>query len=120
MKALRWAAFLASIALGIAIGLLIGWLAIPPAADQINPAALRMDFKTDYVLMTAEAYHQDGDIVAAARRLSFLGSRPPLYQVQEAIIRANQLGYARQDVDWLAALAQALEAWAPLPTGSAP
>mgnify|MGYP001767555737 FL=1 len=117
---MRWVAFIASILLGFAISLVIGWMLIPPATDQVNPAALRADYKTDYVLMTAEAYQRDGDIVAAARRLARLGDQAPLYQGQEAILMAGQLGYTRQDLDWLAALAQALEAWAPLPEGSMP
>jgi lactam utilization protein B len=120
MRTMRWVAFVASILLGIAISLIIGWMVIPPAADQVSPAALRADYKTDYVLMAAEAYQRDGDIVAAARRLALLSDEAPIYQVQQAIVYAGQLGYTRQDVDWLAALAQALEAWAPLPGGSTP
>jgi hypothetical protein len=120
MKAMRWVAFIASILLGIAISLILGWLLIPPVADQVSPAALRADFKTDYVLMTAEAYQRDGDIVAAARRLALLSDEAPIFQVQQAIVYAGQLNYTTQDVDWLAALAQALEAWAPLPGGSTP
>jgi len=117
---MRWIAFIASILLGITISLVIGWMLIPPAADQVTPAALRADYKTDYVLMAAEAYQHDADIVAAARRLALLSNQAPLYLVQEAILNAGQLGYTQQDVDWLAVLAQALEAWAPLPGGSTP
>lgn len=120
MKLLRWVAFIASILLGIAISLLIGWMLIPPAADQVSPSALRADFRTDYVLMTAEAYQRDGDIVTAARRLSFLSDQAPIYQVQAAILYAGQLGYPRSDLDLMAALAQALEAWAPLPGANSP
>jgi len=117
---MRWVAFIASILLGFALSLLLGWVVIPPAASQVNPEALRVDFKTDYVLMAAEAYQQDGDIVAAARRLAQLSTQAPIYVVQEAILNAGQLGYTAQDVNWLAALAQALEAWAPRPEGNSP
>jgi hypothetical protein len=81
----RWTKFLLAIALGIAGGMLYGWYINPVEYVDIAFEALRQDYKTDYVLMTAEAYQADHDLSAAVRRLALLGDTPPQELVAMAI-----------------------------------
>ncbi len=82
--------FLLPAAIGIALGLLYGWVIDPVDYVDITPEMLRADYRTDYVLMVAEAYQSDGDAGRAARRLAVFGNDSP------GLITANALQYARQ------------------------
>lgn len=104
--------FLAIIA-GVSLGLLYGWVVNPVKYVSTSPDTLRSDYKTDYVLMVAEAYHADGDTALAARRLAFLGDTAPLELVQQAIVLAGQTGYTSSDVSLMIRLSQFLETWTP-------
>jgi hypothetical protein len=90
-----------------------GWVIKPVEYVDTAPDSLRIDYKTDYVLMVAEAYHVEESIALAARRLALLGSDPPLVIAKEAIAFAVQIGYDPNDLALMQALAQALEAWNP-------
>ena len=73
----RWVSILLATLLGIVIGLLYGWVIDPVQFTDITPDALRIDYKTDYVLMVAEAYQTEQKEEVAARRLAILGSQSP-------------------------------------------
>lgn len=105
--------FIIAIILGLAAGLGYGWVINPVKYVNTSPVTLRADYKTDYVLMVAEVYHKDGDLALAAQQLAFLGNTPPLELVQQAIVLANQVGYAQQDVTMMIRLNQALQTWSP-------
>jgi hypothetical protein len=109
----RWIAFLIVIALGAAAGMLYGWVINPVGYVDTAPNSLRNDYKTDYVLMIAEAYTLDQDISLAARRLASLGDLPPSTHVDEALAFAVQNNYAQADMLLMRALAEALDAWNP-------
>lgn len=81
----RWTKFLLVIVLGITGGMLYGWYVNPVEYVDIAFEALREDYKTDYVLMTAEAYQVNHDLGAAVRRLALLGNTPPVEIVAMAI-----------------------------------
>lgn len=106
--------FILVIFLGVSLGLAYGWVINPVKYVNTSPDTLREDYKTDYVLMVAEAYHSDGDNAVAARRLAFLGNTTPLALVQQAIVFAGQAGYSAGDVDLLIRLSQTLEVWTPV------
>ena len=76
---------LAGIALGAAIAVVYGWVIRPIEYIDTTPDSLRIDFRTDYVLMVAEAYGGDEDITLARVRLAALGPRPVTDYVAEAI-----------------------------------
>ena len=71
------------------MGLAYGWLIDPVDFFDLTPDTLRADYKTDYVLMTAEAYRVEQDPGLAARRLAIFGSQSP------SAIAAQGLEYAR-------------------------
>jgi hypothetical protein len=72
----RWIRFFIMIAIGIGIGLVYGWIIEPVQYVDTAPASLRLDYKTDYVLMVAEAYQVEQDLNLAVQRLSLLGGTP--------------------------------------------
>jgi hypothetical protein len=111
-------------AIMIVVGLLLGgyyaWLVNPARNTKGDTlSSLRADYKTDYVLMVAELYQNDKNPALAASRLTYLSSSSPERIVQEAILKAAELGYSKGDVNRLARLSKGLEALSPTP-GVAP
>lgn len=113
MRKRRITWFLVSIGLGIALGLLYGWVLRPVPYQDVPMDTLRQDFRTDYILMVAQAYTLDHDAALALRRLSSVDTAPGVRLVQETIIAAQQMGYARPDIEALAVLAQGLQDYVP-------
>lgn len=109
----RWTKFLLVITLGIAAGMVYGWFVNPVEYVDIAPESLREDYKTDYVLMTAEAYQVNQDLGTAVRRLALLGDTPPADTVAEAISYALEHGYAPDDVLLIQLLGEAVLQWNP-------
>lgn len=116
----RWFFFFLAIAFGIALGLLYGWVGNPVRYVDTSPDTLSRDYKSDYVLMVAEAYKAESDLAAALRRLALLGNSPPGDIVREATLFAESLGYSDNDVNLMRALSAALEAGAQNPGTPAP
>lgn len=109
----RWAFFFIVIAIGIAAGLYYGWVLNPVKYVDTAPDSLRMDYKTDYVLMVAEAYRTENNLSLAARRLALLGTEAPDTIIAQAIEFASQIGYNNQDLSLMRTLADDLETWNP-------
>lgn len=109
----RWIAFLLVIILGAAAGMYFGWVINPVEYVDTAPDSLRIDYKTDYVLMVAEVYHAENDLGLAARRLALLGDLPPQQVVGDAISFANNNNYPQPDLALMQSLAEALKTWNP-------
>ncbi len=107
--------FLLSIVVGVGVGLVVAWGVRPAPPGESALPALRSDFRTDYILMVAEVFSQEGDLIAASTRLAALGEDSPARAVQLAILAARDLGYATRDVELLAKLSQALQKYTPVP-----
>ncbi|MHB0988293.1 MAG: hypothetical protein ACYC3P_06470 [Bellilinea sp.] len=120
MRSWRILGFGLAIAIGLAGGLLAGWLLFPTAAQSSAPEDLRSDYKADLVLMTAEIYSQDGNLAAADARLRPLGAKGSLQAVQQAIIAAQELGYEPADMQLLARLFTGLQTYTPVPPEPTP
>lgn len=116
----RWIKFLLTLAAGIGLGLLYGWVIHPVQYTDTSPDTLRADYRADYVLMVAEIYHSERDPSLAARRLAILGSAHPSQIAAEGLDFALQHGYAPQDLALLQDLAWALLTWQPAAAGGAP
>lgn len=117
----RWFRFFIAIGLGVALGLIYGWLINPVEFVDVTPGTLRVDYKSDYVLMVAEAYRAEQDAAMAARRLSVLGNNTPLEIVRQAILFAedpqnfsDKMAYPDADLETMRLLEAALEAWNPI------
>ncbi len=112
----RWLAAVIAVFLGLGAGLYYGLVINPFQLVDTTPASLRSDYRTDYVLMIAEAYHTDQNADLAARRLSIFGGEPPAAIAAQAVQNAGQLGYAARDISLLQELTTALQAVQPIPT----
>ncbi len=109
----RWFRFFIAIGIGIAVGLIYGWLINPVEYVNTAPDSLRKDYRTDYVLMVAEAYHSENSLNVAARRLAMLGDQSPVDIVTQAIAYAKQIGYNESDIQLMQNLADKLKTWDP-------
>jgi hypothetical protein len=109
----RWTKFLIAVMLGAAAGMFYGWVVNPVEYVEITPQSLRVDYKTDYVLMVSEGYQVDHDIGLAVRRLSALGSTAPGDIVTSALSYGLQHGYTPQDLALLQSLGNDLSSWNP-------
>ena len=104
----RWLIFLAGLLLGVAGGLVYGWVISPVQYTNASPAVLRPDYRNDYVLMVAESYQADHDIRRAASELAELG-QPDLPGLVKETLTTDQLaGYAPLDLERLKGLAEGL------------
>ena len=110
----RWIRFLLVMIIGIAGGLLYGWVLNPVKYVDTTPDTLRIDYKTDYVLMVSETYKADKDLDLAVRRLAILGEPPGEITVQ-AILFAEQNGYTDNDIQLMRALSGSLQLLQPNP-----
>jgi hypothetical protein len=109
----RWTKFLMAVALGAAAGLFYGWVVNPVEYADIAPQSLRIDYKTDYALMVAEAYQADHNPGLAVKRLARLGNSAPTDIVASALDYAFQHEYASQDLSLLQSLGEGLLTWDP-------
>ncbi len=82
---------------GIALGLLYGWIINPVKFVDTPPSSLRADYRADYVLMVAESFHATKDVDFARRQLAILGTDPPATICAHALQTARQVGYSDQD-----------------------
>jgi hypothetical protein len=106
----RWIGFIFSILVGVALGLAYGWIVSPVKYVDTSPDTLRIDYKTDYVLMVAEAYQNENDLGLAVRRLALLGNLSPAEVVEQAIQFAQKYGYAEADITRMQGLWSELQA----------
>lgn len=121
MRLIRFIWFGVAILGGLILGLLYGWLINPVKFVNTPPSSLRADYRADYVLMVAEIYAADGDLVQAAKSLQMLdASASPLGTVQFTFLIAQNLGYSRQDLQTISDLSQALQVLTPVPAGGTP
>ena len=98
---------------GAAAGIGYGWWLRPMTYSQGNLSNLRIDYRTDYVLMAAGIYDREQNLDEARTRLEQLDPGSPERAAREALLNAGQLGYSQTDLQLLADLVQAVE-----PSGS--
>lgn len=111
MKSNRWLPILIALIAGIGMGLAYGWIIDPVDFFDLTPDTLHADYKTDYVLMTAEAYRGDQDPALAARRLAIFGSQSPSTIAKNGLDYARAHAYPDSDIALLQELVTAMQAW---------
>jgi len=111
MKSTRWIFILIALILGVGAGLAYGWIIDPIKFFDLTPDTLRADYKTDYVLMTAEAYRFEQDPGTAARRLAIFGAQTPSAIASEALDYARTNGFPDSDIALIQELVTAMQAW---------
>ncbi len=116
----RWIRFLIAMAIGAAGAMFYGWRVNPVRYTDTTLDTLRVDYKTDYVLMVAEAYRSEGDIDLAARRLALISTDKPSKAVTTAIQEAKSIPYPTTDIEVMQALGDAFKDWSPVPVKALP
>lgn len=105
----RWLSFILIMFLGIAAGLVYGWVLHPARVSNTTLDSMRSDYKADYVLMVAESYQTSADLDQAKQLLDAIQPGEPLQAVQQALITAQSLGYSISDLKVMALLETALK-----------
>jgi len=116
----RWLLFFFAILAGVGLGLLYGWVINPIEYTNTSLHQLHNEYQTDYVLMVAETYQLEGNLVSAARRLSELSPTSPADVVRHAVVNATRLGYAEGDLVAMHVLLSTLDAILPTSEATAP
>jgi hypothetical protein len=111
MKPIHWIFVILAFLAGIGAGVAYGWYVDPVEFFDLTPDTLRADYKTDYVLMVAEAHRLEQDPGTAARRLAIFGVQTPSAIASEALEYARQNGYSEPDLVLLQELVTAMQAW---------
>jgi len=104
---------LIALAIGVALGLVYGWVISPVQYTDAPPNILREDYRVDYVLMTAEIYQSEQDVESAARRLAILGSESPAQITASALQYATSNGFSQDEVLLLQDLLSAMQTYQP-------
>jgi hypothetical protein len=112
----RWLPPILFIIIGLGLGLVYGWILNPVKFVDTTPASLRVDYRTDYILMVAEAYHADQNIDLAIRRLAIFGSESPATVAADALQAGRQTNYSEGDLALLQDLTRAMQATQPVST----
>ena len=90
----RWFFFILAILFGFGLGLFYTWRINPIDYTNAGLDILRVDYRTDYVLMVAEIYQRENDLDEAIRRLTSLALSKSSVTVVDAIMFAEQQGYS--------------------------
>lgn len=94
----RWFLFLIAVLVGVGGVLFYAWYVNPAAPDETTPDLMRVDFRSDYVLMVAEVFQGAADLGMADEQLTFLGEEPAIEIIDQAIRFAEQNGYKQVDL----------------------
>lgn len=95
--------------LGIAMGLLYGWIIRPVEIIESTPDTLRDDYHTDLILMIAEAYQRENDLDLALGRFERFELEPPVTTLKTAISYAVDHNYLLIEIQRLNTLLSDLE-----------
>jgi hypothetical protein len=111
MKLIHWIFVILAFLVGIGAGVAYGWYVDPVEFFDLTPDTLGVDYKTDYVLMVAEAHRLEQDPGTAARRLAIFGAQTPSAIASEALDYARANGFSDSDIALLQELVTAMQAW---------
>ena len=116
----RWIGFILAIIIGAVLGLAYGWVVNPVKYVDTSPDSLRIDYKSDYVLMVSETYQAEKKLDQAANSLAFLGDGDAATIVHQALLFAQKQGYSDNDLTLMQTLENALRSRNPSLGGAAP
>jgi hypothetical protein len=113
MTSSNWIKLIIAASIGIALGLIYGWVIDPIEYTDITPNILRADYRADYVLMVAEAHQSEQNPETAARRLAILGSESPAEMVASTLDYANKNNFTENEIVILQGLLNAMQTYQP-------
>lgn len=83
---------LLGLAIGVGLGLAVGWVFWPTEFTDANPTVLEDRYRRDYVQLIADSYALDNNLAAAQQHIDDLGEDGPQYVLQvliEMILRQD-------------------------------
>ena len=101
------------LAVGLTMGIAIGWWVWPVEYTNTPPSVLRQDYRDEYIVMVATTYEVEGDLDRARERLAALDAEDHAAPVIEAGERLIAAGGKPEDIARLAQLAWALDVITP-------
>ncbi len=113
MTSSNWIKIFVTALIGIALGLVYGWVIAPVEYIDVTPNILREDYRADYVLMVAEAHQNEQDPETAARRLAILGSESPALIAASTLAYATNNGFTQNEILLLQGLLTAMQTYQP-------
>jgi hypothetical protein len=90
---------LLGLAIGVGLGLAVGWVFWPTQFTDANPAVLDDNYRRDYVLLIADSYALDNNLAAAQQRIDTLGEDGPQFTLSlliDMILRQQDEGAIRR------------------------
>jgi hypothetical protein len=108
MKSWRVALVVTGFIMGLASGLVYGWLLDPVKYVDTQPNSLRIDYQTDIVLMVASIYSRELDTEAAIERLSLLKKEDIGNLLADSLAYAEKMNFSRYDIDNIELLNEAI------------
>lgn len=109
MKSWRVLLILAGLVLGVAAGLVYGWIIDPVEYKDTGLDTLRIDYQTDVVLMVANVYAQDHNSQAAIDRLLSLGPPDIRKSIDDSLNYATEMHFFTQDISNIIQLKKVVE-----------
>jgi hypothetical protein len=89
---------LTGLVIGLLLGLVISWVILPVKFVDTDPSSLRGDFKDDFRLQIASAYHVTNNLARAQARLALLGDPDSIqaltFQAQTLLTEGDPTGKA--------------------------
>ena len=113
MLSSNWIKIIVAVVVGVLIGLIYGWAIDPVEYTDVTPGILRKDYRADYVLMVAEAFHTEYDSESAAHRLAMLGSESPSEIVSSTLEYARANNFTQEEISLLQELLSAMQTYQP-------
>jgi hypothetical protein len=97
----RYTPLFIGLLIGIALGLLYGWVIQPPEIEHTSPDSLQEAYRTEIILMVAEVYASEGNIQRASQRMEVFGFQPDDETVINALNFAKAHDFSIQEIDVL-------------------
>ncbi len=113
MTSSSWIKLIIAASVGIALGIVYGWVIDPIEYTDVTPNILREDYRADYVLMVAEAFQSEHNSETAAHRLAILGSEAPDQIVTVSLNFATKNGFTQNEITELQSLLTAMQTYQP-------
>jgi hypothetical protein len=101
----RYTPLFVGLLIGIAIGLLYGWVFQPNEPGETSPQSLQDSYRAEIVLMVAEIFAAEDDIELVRQRMTALGLDSYANDIANALNYAKAHDFSDQDIDLLNDLA---------------
>jgi hypothetical protein len=116
----RYTALFVGLLIGIALGLLYGWVIQPSEPGETSPDSLQDSYRADTILMIAEIFATEDNVELARQRMTALGLESQVDEITNALNYAKAHDFSDQDIHLLNNLATRFNLSTPLPETPAP